>query len=72
MGSSVGALVGSWVGSSVGALVGSYLGYLLVPGFRLLVSGTGGISLGGGCAPPSACWCWSPVSPFDLLEPVTP
>ena len=61
--------MGSLVGSSVGASVGS----LLVPGFGLLGSGAGEISLGGACAPPSACWGWSPVSPYlNLLEPATP
>ena len=60
--------MGSWGVTSVGASVGS----LLVPGFRLLGSGAGAISSGGACAPPSACWGWSPVSPLDLLDPATP
>ena len=43
------------------------MGSLLVPGFGLTGAGAGGFSLGGTGAPPSACVCWSPVLPVDLL-----
>ena len=57
------------MGASVGALVGS----MLVPGFGLVGSGAGGISLGGASAPPSACSVRSPGGlPSDLLVLAVP
>ena len=48
-------------------MAGVSVGSLLVPGFGSEGVGTGGFSLGGAGASPSACEGWVPVLPADLL-----